>query len=189
MRATSHSARSSSQHIFTPGHNDRTATDKMPNVFNELSDGNKYMSWNNAKNFEESEKQFYELYFSTALNLQNERHKKSRHYDRIRTIDDIRKDKRTCPDERIISVGNSDEHIDAQTLTKIFEEHIRWHMKQYPQVQILNMALHVDEKDPVSGTITAPHIHIRTIAYSRDENNNLSPEHISANGNQSSSSR
>ena len=176
MRATSHSARSSQKFVFNPRHNDRSASDKMPNVSNELSVNNRYKSWNNASNFDESEKQFYEKYFSTTLNMQNERHKQSRHYNRIKTIEDIRKDTRTCPDERIISIGNSDEHIEAKTLVEIVNQHIAWHIKKFPQIQILNTALHVDEIDPVSGTVTAPHIHIRTIAYSRDENNNLYPE-------------
>jgi len=178
MRATSHSGRFHKKNgqLYSAGHNDRTITDDMPNVSNELSKYNMYYTWDKSKTFAEAEKNYYEKAFSAELELQNERHKNARQYNRVKTIDDLLKSKKTCPDERIISVGNAENHVDYNKLKNIFNYHLEWHKKRFPQIKILDAALHVDEKDPASGVVTAPHIHVRTIAYALDENGNQFPK-------------
>ena len=178
MRATSHSGRfhKKTGQLFSAGHNDRTITENMPNVSNELSKHNLYFTWDRSKTFAEAEKNFYEKAFSTELELQNDRHKKARQYNRVKTVDDLLKSKKTCPDERLISIGNAESYIAPERLKMIFNYHLEWHRKQFPQIKILDAALHVDERDPASGVVTAPHIHIRTIAYAIDENGNQFPK-------------
>lgn len=107
----------------------------------------------------------YIKYFSKALTAQNEKHKKAGNLDRIKSIDDYRKSKRTCPEEVLLYIGNKDTHADVDTIRAISSDYIKWQTKTFPNVLPLDVAVHVDE----SG---APHIHMRQVWRAFDKNHN-----------------
>ena len=49
--------------------------------------------------FNEIELAFYEDHFGNYVKAQNERHLKARHLDRCKTVEDVLKNKKTCPEE------------------------------------------------------------------------------------------
>lgn len=51
------------------------------------------------RSFNEIELAFYEDHFANYVKAQNERHLKARHPDRCKTVEDVLKNKKTCPKE------------------------------------------------------------------------------------------
>ena len=72
----------------------------------------------------------------------------------IQTIEEYRRNPRSCPEEQIFMLGNKDFYIPVKTLEQICKEQLAWEEKEFPQVKVLDYAAHADEQG-------APHIHIR----------------------------
>lgn len=169
MRVSRHNGRSGSHGTYNPKHNDREFdVDKADDIRDKMTPYNIY--WNcidkrpvkhkdlseNDLSFTEAEKLFYENAYGDYLLNQNERHIASRHKERCRTMDDIRENPKTCPEETIYQIGNMDSHIDPDTFAKITVEFFNEHQKRYGKhVHILNWSLHLDE--------STPHIHERHV--------------------------
>ncbi|MBQ8946726.1 MAG: hypothetical protein IJ058_07945 [Lachnospiraceae bacterium] len=77
-------------------------------------------------NFDQVELAYYAQKFGDSIDAQNERHVASRHMDRIRSVEDVLKDPKTCPEETIYQLGTMDEHEDYKVLmmvaVEMFEE-------------------------------------------------------------------
>ena len=87
---------------------------------------------------------------------QHRRNEKTGHSERDRWPEDLRLNKKTCPEESILQIGNIDDRIPADVLADIAMELFIEFTKRYGEhVHILNRALHMDE-----GT---PHIHERHV--------------------------
>lgn len=109
--------------------------------------------------FDEYEHQVYEVFFARALEQRNEKAIKARHKDRVQDIDEFRKNAKFCPEESIWTIGNRDNKISPEILKECFREFIEWHTKEFPNVLLLDAALHCDEPE------AAPHIHLRQVWY------------------------
>ena len=106
--------------------------------------------------FEEVEKNFYSLFYQGSVEAQNARNIRNRHPERNKTTDDLLRDKRTCPEESILQIGNIDESVDGATLVKIACAFFAEVEERYGEhIHFLDWSLHVGE-----GT---PHIHERHV--------------------------
>ena len=73
-------------------------------------------------------------------------HAKARHPDRCKEVEDVWKNKKTCPEESIYQLGTIDKHASAETLVKIFEELKKEFENRFgSNVHIIDWALHMDE--------------------------------------------
>lgn len=161
MRATMHNGRAGKSGVFLARHNDRDFDVSMAeHIRKDQSANNWTWHWQIKDRpdmtFEEAEKSLYDRMFSESLEAQNERHRKSRHHGRVKTMDDYRTDRNTCPEETIIQIGNKDDTVPADLLKRIAIEQINWESRTFPNVIILDAALHVDEEG-------APHFHKRQV--------------------------
>lgn len=118
-----------------------------------------------GKNFDEGERAFYEKYFRTTLDEQNERHRASRHLERIKTMDDFRTSKNYCPEETLFYLGDKNHEADREVFKHIMIEYSKWHQDTFPLCKILNMAEHGDEDG-------ARHWHQRKCWMAKDEKGN-----------------
>ena len=104
---------------------------------------------------------FYEVHFSDALDAQNAKHKKSRHKERIKTMDEYREHPDTCPESTLYYVGNIEDSARARELWRVFVEFYKWRGTAYPQVVSLDAALHKEAG--------APHVHERHVWIAHDK--------------------
>ena len=112
-------------------------------------------------NFNQIEMNFYQQTFGPAILAQNERHKKSRHKERIRSVEDVLNDPKTCPEETIYQLGTKDGHEDPALFTQVATELFQEMQTRFgSNFQILDWALHMDE--------ATPHIHERHVFYADD---------------------
>lgn len=68
----------------------------------------------NNFSFEQIELAFYEEHYGNYVMKQNERHVKARHPDRCKEVEDVWKNKKTCPEESIYQLGTIDEHASVR---------------------------------------------------------------------------
>lgn len=176
VRATRHNGRKGKNGVFRAGHNDRSfdveqadhidSSKSYMNVYWDCYQGINYTDADGKRperkyNFEQVELAYYAQKFGDSIDAQNERHMASRHMDRIRSVEDVLKDPKTCPEETIYQLGTKDEHEDYKVLVKVAAEMFEETEKRYgSNLKILNWALHMDE-----GTC---HIHERHIFFADD---------------------
>ena len=119
--------------------------------------------------FTEVEKAYYVEKYSDHVDGQNERNRKARHYDRVKTIDGILENKKTCPEETLLQLGNIDGTVSADVLAQISAEYFEEFNKRYgSHVHILDWALHLDE--------ATPHIHERHVFDAVNKYGELCPQ-------------
>ncbi|WP_051197484.1 hypothetical protein [Butyrivibrio sp. MB2005] len=169
MRVSRHNGRCGKNGSYNSKHNDREFdVSNAENIKEDLTPYNVY--WNcidrvpvfdkdrdeNCHTFTEAEKEFYDLCYTDYIDGQNERNKEARHLERCRTTDDLRTDKRTCPEETIYQIGSVEETIEHGVLLEIVSEFMTTMQERYgSNVHILDWALHIDE--------STPHIHERHV--------------------------
>lgn len=161
MRATMHNGRAGKKGVYRATHNDRNFdTSEAEHIKGDRSKKNwtwqRYQKTNPNLTFDAAEKKFYEDNIGKSLKAQNDRHKRAGNLGRIKTIDEYRTSKQTCPEETILQIGKKGDTIPAQLLHKIAMEQINWEIKTFPNVRILDAAIHVDEDG-------APHMHKRQV--------------------------
>lgn len=168
MRGTSHNGRAGKNGTYSPKHNDRNFDlDSAEHIDPERTDNNwywhRYQSEAPEMTFEQAESKFYEDSFTDSLNAKNERYRTSGHKNRMKSMDEYRGNRLSCPEETLLQVGKTGETIDPDLLKQICIEHINWEINTFPNVKVLNAALHVDEEG-------APHMHERKVwvAHSSD---------------------
>ena len=160
MRATMHNARTGKNGIFLARHNDRQFDiNKADHIKEDNSKENVYWHWMQEEQpqmtFEEAEAAFYEKYCRSYLDAQNNRYKKQRHAERVKSMDEYRTTPQTCPEEVIWAIGNQNDTISPRILKNIIQEQINWEQKNFPGVRVLDVSLHMDE--------ASPHIHERRV--------------------------
>lgn len=184
MRLTRHNGRTGKNGVFNPKHNDRRFDIGNSEHIDEdrarqnlywdchngfSSAGKKFDNGEESYSFEQIERAFYFNNYSDFVWGQNERNEKARHSERNRTVDDLLKSKKTCPEESIYQIGTIEESVSWETLTKIAVEFFADLDQKYgSHVHILDWALHVDE-----GT---PHIHERHVFDCKNRYGELCPQ-------------
>ena len=99
---------------------------------------------------------YYYEHYADHVNAQNARNEKTRHIERNRTVDDLLKNNKTCPEESIYQIGTMEESVPPGTLALIVSKFYEEFERRFgSHIHILDWALHLDE-----GT---PHIHERHI--------------------------
>ena len=166
MRLTAHNGRAGRDGAYSAKHNDRNFdTTNAKHIDRERSPGNDY--WHCYKRyapemtFEQVEARFYERHFAQHLEAANQRSIAQRHPERVRSMDDYRASKRTCPEETIMQIGKAGASIDPRKLFYVCMEQVTWEGQRFPNVRILDVAMHVDEAG-------APHVHTRKVWVGHD---------------------
>ena len=181
MKMTRHNGRAGKHGVYNPKHNDRQfdltnadhidAARERQNIYWDcfqgfrtgMDDGQAHDS------FEDVERQFYSLFYRESVEAQNERNIQNRHPERNRSTDDLLHDKRTCPEESILQIGNIDESVDGETLVKIAGAFFAEMEERYGEhIHFLDWSLHMGE-----GT---PHIHERHVFDADDGYGHAKPQ-------------
>ena len=182
-RVTRHNGRSGKNGVYNPKHNDRSFNlsnaehiDSQNANYNILWDC--YHGFTNleirnnvelAVHFEEVERLFYLEHYDDYCLAQHERNRKNGHPERNREPDSLRLDKRTCPEESIIQIGNMDNQISAELFFKIALEYFKEFNERFGEyVHIIDWALHVDE--------STPHIHERHVFDCENQYGEIMPQ-------------
>lgn len=136
-------------------HNDRTFDlSKAEHIDQARMKHNRYWTRYEGLTFEEGEKKFYQERYGHLIAEQNKKRKQAV------PVDYYLKEKRYCPEEIILQIGNIKETIhDDQVFDECFDEYLaelqKWNNEHGNHIQILNYAIHKDE--------TTVHAHIRRV--------------------------
>lgn len=163
VRATRHNGRAGKNGVYTTKHNDRNFdVSHADHIDPERTRLNVYWDWENGRrsgeksvfecedgsvpSFDDAEKHFYEIQYADYVAGQNARNASRRHSERNRTAEEIRHDKRFCPEETIYQFGREGNGATAEELTAIVQEFLEVFQHQYgSRIHVLDWALHVDE--------------------------------------------
>lgn len=149
-------------------HNDRNFDlEKAPHINRDKVHENKYYTYNDERNmsFRDIELEFYHNHFEPALDHQNEKYRKSRHKEKIRTVEQYYASKRTMPEDKILQIGDINEHASKEDLWECALEYKDKFEEIYgDNCKILDMALHMDE--------ATPHVHVRRVWIAQDDRGN-----------------
>lgn len=165
-RTTLHNGRKNRQgQAYRASHNDRKFDlDKAEHINQERTKENVYWHYLQKENpdmdFSTAEKVFYKDHFEEALKIRNSSYIQHGNKKQVRTLEEYMQEH--CPEETIWMIGNADDMIPAKILHNVWKEQKAWMEKTFPQVTVLNWALHVDEQG-------APHIHERHVFIGHDK--------------------
>lgn len=179
-KLTRHNGRSGRNGVYNVKHNDRrfdvgnsehiNAERTKENLYWDCygglyghADQDRHMS------FDEVEKRFYEENYRDFTLAQNARNEARRHPEKNRTPEDLRMDKRTCPEETIYQMGTIGDSESPETLRMITEEFLTKFNELFGEhVHILDWALHLDE--------ATPHIQERHVFDCKNKYGELAPQ-------------
>ena len=158
---TNNSRRSAGGRVYSPRHNDRTfSVENAPHINHARTADNWEWTWleNDGVlcSFEDAEREYYARHISDHLQAVNRRYEAQRHSERVRSLDEYRRAPQSCPEETIVCIGNREHHPDPSELLAAYLELQHWQQKQFPQLHVLDYAMHLDEQG-------APHIHERHV--------------------------
>lgn len=106
--------------------------------------------------FEEIERAYYTEHYTNFVSGQNARNEKTRHTERNRSIEQILKNDKTCPEETVFQIGTMEQAVQPEILLSVVYEFTRQFEERFGNhVHILDWALHLDE--------STPHIHERHV--------------------------
>lgn len=172
MRTTMHNGRAKNGRGYGTKHNDRNFdTDKADNIDAERIKDNVYLNCygDNSLTFEEAELKFYNEKFGKMLEKINENYIKNRHPERVKTMDEWKRVRQNAPEESILQIGKTEEHVSRQELIACYNDYNKWLQEWNKQhgnpFTTLNTALHCDE--------AVDHIQSRRVWHYLDENNEL----------------
>lgn len=181
MKATRHNGRAGIHGTYNPKHNDRDFDIKnSDHIDDKRVEGNVYwdcyqgyfhqkQGGNRKYTFSEVEKAYYQEHYGHHVYAQNVRNEIARHTERNRTVADILSNKKTCPEESILQLGNIDTSVPASVLAEIASEYFKEFEKCFgSHVHILDWALHLDE--------ATPHIHERHVFDAKNKYGELCPQ-------------
>ena len=184
MKLTRHNGRSGKHGTYNPRHNDRRFdVENSEHIDAERARQNIY--WDCYRgftthefrenpeqpdfSFEEIERMYYYEHYSDHVEAQNARNEKTRHTERNRTVEDLLKNNKTCPEESIYQIGTLEESVPPETLFRIVNEFYEEFERRFgSHIHILDWALHLDE-----GT---PHIHERHVFDCENRYGELCPQ-------------
>lgn len=161
MRITTNHGRHTRGRTYSPRHDDRTFNlQNSPHIDPARTSNNWEWQWLENSgllcSFEDAEREFYARYISDHLQAVNRRYEAQRHSERVRSLDEYRRAPQSCPEETIVCIGNRGHHPDPSELLAAYLELQHWQQKQFPQLHVLDYAMHLDEQG-------APHIHERHV--------------------------
>lgn len=161
MRITTNNGRHTKGRAYSPRHNDRTFNrQNAPHIDPARTSNNWTWQWleNYGKqcSFEDTEHEYYARHISDHLQAVNRRYEAQRHAERVKTLDEYRRAPQSCPEETIVCIGNRNNHPTPGELLAAYLELQHWQQRQFPQLHVLNYAMHLDEQG-------APHIHERHV--------------------------
>lgn len=161
MKLSSHNARVDASGL----HNDRSFNlDDAPHIDKDRVKDNLYWTYNGEKNkpLNELEMDFYKEHFSKYIARQNKRNKEAGHKERNRSLKQFYRAAHTRPEDKILQIGDMNEHPTAEALWECALEYQRQFNEIFGEnCKILDMSLHVDE--------ATPHVHIRRVWIYKDE--------------------
>ena len=184
MKLTRHNGRSGRNGTYNPRHNDRRFdVENSGHIDSERAKKNVY--WDCYRgyttagsredssqpdfSFEQIELAYYTENYSDFIEAQNARNEKNRHTERNRTVRDLLKNNKTCPEESIYQIGTVEESVPSETLFQIVNEFYAEFERRFgSHVHLLDWALHLDE-----GT---PHIHERHVFDCKNRYGELCPQ-------------
>lgn len=165
-RTTLHSGRKNRQgQAYRASHNDRKFDlDKAEHIEQERTKENIYWHYLQKENpdmdFSTAEKTFYKNHFEEALSIRNSSYIQHGNKKQVKTLEEYMQEH--CPEETIWMIGNAEDMIPAKILHNVWTEQKTWMEAMFPQVTVLDWALHVDEQG-------APHIHERHVFIGHDK--------------------
>lgn len=165
-RTTLHNGRKNRQgQAYRASHNDRKFDlDKAEHIEQERTKENIYWHYLQKENpdmdFSTAEKTFYKDHFEEALSIRNSSYIQHGNKKQVRTLEEYMQEH--CPEETIWMIGNAEDMIPAKILHNVWTEQKTWMEVMFPQVTVLDWALHVDEQG-------APHIHERHVFIGHDK--------------------
>ena len=184
MKLTRHNGRSGRKGTYNPKHNDRRFDVKNSEHIDEV-DGWKNVYWDcyqgfhygyekeqddaRFHSFEDVEKVFYFERYDKYCTAQHERNRSRGHSERNRSTEDLRMDKKTCPEETIIQIGTMEHSIHRKFLKEVAMEYFEEFEQRFGKyVHILEWSLHVDE--------ATPHIHERHVFDCENRYGEIAPQ-------------
>lgn len=150
MRTTLHNGRKNRQgQAYRASHNDRKFDlDKAEHINQERTKENVYWHYLQNENpdmdFTTAEKTFYEQHFSESLEARNKSYIRHGNSKQVKSMEQYMQEH--CPEETIWMIGNSDEKLPVKFLQNIWKEQKTWMESEFPQMKILDFAIHVDEQ-------------------------------------------
>lgn len=182
MKGTRHNGRSGKDGVYNPLHNDRRFDPEhsehidnervRQNIYWDCYQGYTTMADRGKEDnfsFNQIEMAYYVDHYSDYVINQNKRHEKARHPDRCKGVEDVLKNKKTCPEETIYQIGTIEESAPPEILLQIANDFFGEMENRFgTHVHILNWALHLDE-----GT---PHIQERHVFDCKNQYGELCPQ-------------
>lgn len=165
-RTTLHNGRKNRHgQAYRASHNDRKFDlDKAEHINQERTKENVYWHYLQKENpdmdFSTAEKVFYKDHFEEALKIRNSSYIQHGNKKQVKTLEEYMQEH--CPEETIWMIGNAEDMIPAKTLHNVWKEQKAWMETTFPQVTVLDWALHVDEQG-------ANHIHERHVFIGHDK--------------------
>ena len=168
MKLTRHNGRSGKNGTYNPRHNDRRFdVGNSEHIDSERAKKNIY--WDCYRGYTTAGSRYYTEHYSDFVDAQNARNEKTRHTERNRTVGDLLKNSKTCPEETIYQIGTVEESVPPEVLFQIVNEFYGEFERRFgAHVHLLNWALHLDE-----GT---PHIHERHVFDCQNRYGELCPQ-------------
>lgn len=171
MKLTRHNGRSGRHGAYNPRHNDRRfdvensehidAGRARQNIYWDCYRGFTTHAFREDPgqpdfSFEEIERMYYTEHYGGHILAQNARNEKTRHTERNRTVEDLLKNKKTCPEETLYQIGTVEGSVPPEVLFMVVREFQEEFERRFgSHVHILDWALHLDE--------VTPHIHERHV--------------------------
>ena len=183
MKATRHNGRSGKNGTYNPRHNDRRfdlensehidAGRVRENIYWDCYRG--YTTMQNREedsqdiSFEKIECTFYQEHYGKYIEAQNERNARTRHTERNRSVEDLLKNNKTCPEETIFQIGTVEESVSYEILLAVVQDFTKQFTNRFgSHVHILDWALHLDE--------STPHIHERHVFDCENKYGEIAPQ-------------
>ena len=186
MKGTRHNGRFGKDGVYNPLHNDRRFDPEhsehidnekvRQNIYWDCYQGYTTMEDRGKEDnfsFSQIELAYYSEHYSDYVINQNKRHEKARHPDRCKGVEEILKNKKTCPEESIYQLGTIDEHASVETLVRVFDEFKKEFDERFgSNVHIIDWSLHMDE--------ATPHIHERHVFDATNRYGEIEPKQEAA---------
>ena len=184
MKMTRHNGRSGKHGTYNPKHNDRrfdlsnsdhiNAERANQNVYWDCYQGFHFPKDREQEervvySFEQIEKLYYSEHYEDFCEGQHERNRKTGHSNRDRTTEDLRLDKKTCPEESLIQIGTMEQSVPPDVLAEIAAEFFEEFQRRFGEyIHILDWSLHLDE--------ATPHIHERHVFDCENRYGEIAPQ-------------
>jgi hypothetical protein len=184
MKLTRHNGRSGKNGAYNPKHNDRrfdiNNSDHIDkdranqNVYWDCYQGYHFPKDREQEDkivysFEQIVKAYYSERYADFCEGQHERNRKTGHSDRDRTTEDLRLDKKTCPEESLIQIGTMEQSVPPDVLAQIAAEFFEEFQRRFGEyIHILDWSLHLDE--------STPHIHERHVFDCENRYGEIAPQ-------------